>query len=47
LKTAFEEHLRVTGAHVERLEHVFEMLELPARGKKCVGMQNLIRKATT
>jgi ferritin-like metal-binding protein YciE len=33
LKTAFEEHLRVTGAHVERLEHVFEMLELAPRGK--------------
>jgi ferritin-like metal-binding protein YciE len=34
LKTAFEEHLRETEAHVERLEHVFEMLELAAREKK-------------
>jgi ferritin-like metal-binding protein YciE len=42
LKGAFEDHLRQTELHVERLEHVFEMLELPALGKKCVGMQNLI-----
>jgi ferritin-like metal-binding protein YciE len=44
LRTAFEEHLQQTERHIERLEQVFEHLELPARGKKCVGMQNLIKE---
>jgi ferritin-like metal-binding protein YciE len=42
LKDAFEEHLRQTEEHVERLEQAFEHLEMPAKGKKCVGMKNLI-----
>ena len=44
LKAAFEEHLQQTQQHIERLEQVFELLEMPARGKKCVGMQNLIKE---
>ena len=44
LKTAFEEHLQQTEQHIERLEQVFEQMEMPARGKKCVGMQNLIKE---
>jgi ferritin-like metal-binding protein YciE len=44
LKSAFEEHLQQTEQHIARLEQVFELLELPARGKKCVGMQNLIKE---
>src|SRR5881227_1390793 len=42
LKTAFEEHLSQTEQHVERLEEAFEQLGMPARGKKCEGMQHLI-----
>jgi len=42
LKTAFEEHLRQTERHVERVEEAFEQLGMPARGKKCEGMQHLI-----
>jgi ferritin-like metal-binding protein YciE len=42
LKEAFEEHLGQTERHIERLEEVFEQLGLPARGKKCEGMQHLI-----
>jgi ferritin-like metal-binding protein YciE len=42
LKSAFEEHLRQTERHVERLEEAFEQLGMPARGKKCEGMQHLI-----
>src|SRR5688572_24607836 len=42
LREAFEEHLAVTEEHVARLEQIFEMLEKPARGKKCVGMMGLI-----
>jgi ferritin-like metal-binding protein YciE len=44
LKTAFEEHLQQTEQQIERLEQVFEQLEMPARGKKCLGMQNLIKE---
>ena len=44
LRSAFEEHLQQTEQQIERLEQVFEQLELPARGKKCVGMQNLIKE---
>jgi ferritin-like metal-binding protein YciE len=42
LKSAFEEHLEQTERHIERLESVFEQLDMPARGKKCEGMENLI-----
>jgi ferritin-like metal-binding protein YciE len=42
LKEALEAHLHETEQHVERLEQVFEQLEMPARGRKCTGMQNLI-----
>lgn len=44
LKRAFEDHLRQTEEHVERMDQVFERMEMPARGKKCVGMQNLIKE---
>jgi ferritin-like metal-binding protein YciE len=42
LKEALESHLQETEEHIERLERVFEELEMPARGKKCEGMQHLI-----
>jgi ferritin-like metal-binding protein YciE len=42
LKDAFEEHLEQTRQHIARLEDVFEQLGMPARGKKCEGMQHLI-----
>jgi ferritin-like metal-binding protein YciE len=42
LREAIEQHLQETEGHVERLEQAFEMLDLPAKGKKCEGMQHLI-----
>jgi ferritin-like metal-binding protein YciE len=42
LQDAFEEHLRQTRQHVERLEQAFEQMGMPVRGKKCEGMQHLI-----
>jgi len=42
LRAALDEHLGQTEQHVERLEQAFEQLGIPARGKKCKGMQNLI-----
>lgn len=44
LRAAFEEHLQQTEQQIERLEQVFEHLDMPARGKKCLGMQNLIKE---
>ena len=44
LKEAFQSHLSETALHVERLEQIFEQLGMPARGKKCVGMQNLLKE---
>ncbi|MEX0717220.1 MAG: DUF892 family protein [Planctomycetaceae bacterium] len=46
LRAAFEEHLEVTEKQVERLERIFEILDVPARGKKCHGMEGLIKKGS-
>ena len=45
LKEAFTNHLSETEGHVERLEHVFELLGERPGGKKCVGMEGLIEEA--
>jgi ferritin-like metal-binding protein YciE len=45
LANAFEEHLEVTYAQIERIEQVFEMLEMPARAKKCEAMDGLVKEA--
>ncbi len=42
LRAAFEEHLDVTRAQVGRLEQVFKLLGMAARGKPCEGMKGLI-----
>ena len=42
LKAAFEEHLRQTKQHAERLERIFEQLDVSPKGKKCKGMAGLI-----
>jgi ferritin-like metal-binding protein YciE len=42
LRAALEQHLQETEGQIERLDQVFELLGLPARGKKCEGMQHLI-----
>jgi ferritin-like metal-binding protein YciE len=44
LQSAFEEHLSQTEGQVERLERIFESLEKPARGKKCLAMEGLIKE---
>jgi ferritin-like metal-binding protein YciE len=44
LKAGIEEHLKQTEQHVERIESVFEMLDSPARAKKCVGIRGLIKE---
>jgi ferritin-like metal-binding protein YciE len=44
LQAAFEEHLEVTTSQVERLEQVFKLLGVPAKGKPCAGMKGLIEE---
>jgi ferritin-like metal-binding protein YciE len=44
LRAAFEEHLEQTRGHVGRLEEVFKLLGLAARGKPCEGMKGLIEE---
>lgn len=44
LANAFEQHLAVTEAQIERLEQAFEMLEVKARAVKCEGMEGLVKE---
>jgi ferritin-like metal-binding protein YciE len=44
LRQAFEEHLRQTSEHVSRLEQIFDTLGEKAGGKKCVGMEGLVKE---
>src|ERR1700727_431372 len=46
LREAFENHLRETSEHVSRLEQIFEQLEEKASGKKCLGMEGLVKEGT-
>lgn len=47
LATAFSDHLAVTQDQVSRLEQVFEMLGEKPRGKKCEGMEGLVKEGET
>ena len=42
LKAAFEKHEDETEGQIERLEKVFEMIEVPARGKKCDAIEGIL-----
>ena len=42
LRDALETHRKQTETHLTRLEEVFGLLDLPARGKACRGMEGLI-----
>ena len=45
LRLALEEHLRQTSEQVSRLEQIFDMLEEKPTGKKCLGMDGLVKEA--
>jgi ferritin-like metal-binding protein YciE len=45
LKQAFELHLEQTRGQIERLDKVFEQLDLPKRAKKCEAMEGLLEEA--
>ena len=44
LREAFEEHLRQTAEQVSRLEQIFDMLSEKPTGKKCLGMEGLMKE---
>ena len=46
LRQAFEQHLEQTKNQVTRLEQVFEMLDENPKGKKCVGMEGLVKEGS-
>jgi len=46
LKEAFEDHLRQTEKHVERLESIFEHLGIDAERVKCDAMVGLIKEGS-
>ncbi len=45
LKQAFELHLEQTRGQIDRLDQVFEQLDLPKRAKKCEAMEGLLEEA--
>jgi ferritin-like metal-binding protein YciE len=46
LTAAFEEHLEQTKGHVQRLEQIFESLDESPKGKKCAGMEGLVKEGS-
>lgn len=46
LRQGFEEHLEQTRGHVERLEKIFESLDESPKGKKCAGMEGLVKEGS-
>lgn len=44
LRAAFEDHLEETKVHKQRIEQIFDMLGLPAKGKTCEGMKGIIEE---
>jgi ferritin-like metal-binding protein YciE len=46
LSSAFEEHLAQTKGQIERLEQIFEQLDMKARGKHCAGLAGIIEEGS-
>jgi ferritin-like metal-binding protein YciE len=46
LRTAFENHLKQTEGHVNRLERAFEDIGEAAKGVRCVGMAGLVEEGS-
>jgi ferritin-like metal-binding protein YciE len=42
LADAISSHLEETKGHVQRIEQIMGSLDMPARGKKCKGMEGLL-----
>jgi ferritin-like metal-binding protein YciE len=46
LRAGFEKHLEQTKVHVQRLEEIFQSLDESPKGKKCVGMEGLVKEGS-
>ncbi len=46
LRRGFEEHLEQTRGHMQRLEQIFEALDESPKGKKCTGMEGLVKEGS-
>jgi ferritin-like metal-binding protein YciE len=46
LRASFEKHLEQTRGHVQRLEEIFQSLDESPKGKKCVGMEGLVKEGS-
>jgi ferritin-like metal-binding protein YciE len=46
LRRGFEEHLEQTRGHVQRLEKIFKSLDESPKGKKCAGMEGLVKEGS-
>jgi ferritin-like metal-binding protein YciE len=46
LQQGFEKHLKQTQGHVQRLEEIFQALGESPKGKKCVGMEGLVKEGS-
>lgn len=44
LAAAFKQHLTETEGHVARIEEVFELIDKPARAKKCDAIEGLAKE---
>ncbi len=42
LRQAFEKHHQETEGQIERLEQIFELIDKPARGKKCDAIEGIL-----
>jgi ferritin-like metal-binding protein YciE len=46
LRRGFEEHLEQTRGHSQRLEQIFERLGEKAKGRKCKGMEGIVKEGS-
>ena len=46
LREGFEEHLEQTKGQVQRLETIFQSLNESPKGKKCMGMEGLVKEGS-
>jgi len=44
LRDAFQQHLQETNDHIARLKQVFQILDVPAKPKKCEGAAGIIEE---
>ena len=46
LRAVFDDHLRQTNSHLERLERICQKLDISPKGEKCMGMAGLLEEGS-